>query len=238
MGLYMSGGRFCTQCEAEGFRTITFFPTVPTSCRRFTVRIEADAAFEHLLSNGNLMESGDLPDGPPLRRLERPLPQAQLPVRPGGRRAGRAGRQLRHHERPHGGAAVFVDPGHAGARRLRPGRAQALDEVGRGGLRPRVRPRPVHDRRRARLQLRGHGEQGAEHLQLLAAAGRSADRHRHGLRAHRERRRPRIFPQLDRQPHHLPRLVPAVPEGRPDRLPRPELLAPTCAATPSSGSRT
>ncbi len=35
---------------------------------------------------------------------------------------------------------------------------------------------------------------------------------------------PRIFPQLDRQPHHLPRLVPAVPEGRPDRLPRPELL--------------
>ncbi len=30
MGLYMSGGRFCTQCEAEGFRTITFFPTAPT----------------------------------------------------------------------------------------------------------------------------------------------------------------------------------------------------------------
>jgi aminopeptidase N len=62
-GLYMSGGRFCTQCEAEGFRKITFWPDRPDVLSRFTVRIEADAAFEHLLSNGNLTESGDLPDG-------------------------------------------------------------------------------------------------------------------------------------------------------------------------------
>jgi aminopeptidase N len=62
-GLYMSGGRFCTQCEAEGFRKITFWPDRPDVLSRFTVRIEADNAFEHLLSNGNLIESGDLPDG-------------------------------------------------------------------------------------------------------------------------------------------------------------------------------
>ncbi|HEY8571635.1 aminopeptidase N [Phenylobacterium sp.] len=62
-GLYMSGGRFCTQCEAEGFRKITFWPDRPDVLSRFTVRIEADKAFRHLLSNGNLMEQGELPGG-------------------------------------------------------------------------------------------------------------------------------------------------------------------------------
>ena len=62
-GLYMSGGRFCTQCEAEGFRKITFWPDRPDVLSRFTVRIEAEEAFHHLLSNGNLMESGLLPGG-------------------------------------------------------------------------------------------------------------------------------------------------------------------------------
>lgn len=62
-GLYMSGGRFCTQCEAEGFRKITFWPDRPDVLARFTVRIEADRRFQHLLSNGNLMETGELPGG-------------------------------------------------------------------------------------------------------------------------------------------------------------------------------
>ena len=62
-GLYMSGGRFCTQCEAEGFRKITWYPDRPDVLSRFTVRIEADKAFRHLLSNGNLLEAGDLPGG-------------------------------------------------------------------------------------------------------------------------------------------------------------------------------
>ncbi|OYX69493.1 MAG: aminopeptidase N [Caulobacter sp. 32-67-35] len=60
MGLYMSGGRFCTQCEAEGFRTITYFPDRPDVLSRYTVRIEADEAFSYLLSNGNLWEGGEL----------------------------------------------------------------------------------------------------------------------------------------------------------------------------------
>ena len=63
-GLYMSAGRFCTQCEAEGFRKITYWPDRPDVLSRFTVRVAADkAAFPRLLSNGNLVGGGDLPGG-------------------------------------------------------------------------------------------------------------------------------------------------------------------------------
>jgi aminopeptidase N len=63
-GLYISGGRFCTQCEAEGFRKITFWPDRPDVLSRFTVRMQADkAVYPRLLANGNLMDSGDLSNG-------------------------------------------------------------------------------------------------------------------------------------------------------------------------------
>ena len=62
-GLYMSGGRFCTQCEAEGFRAITFALDRPDVLSRYSVRIEADKSLPTLLSNGNLVEQGDLPNG-------------------------------------------------------------------------------------------------------------------------------------------------------------------------------
>jgi aminopeptidase N len=63
-GLYMSAGRFCTQCEAEGFRKITWFADRPDVLSRFTVRIEGDkAAYPRLLSNGNLVEAGELDGG-------------------------------------------------------------------------------------------------------------------------------------------------------------------------------
>ena len=62
-GLYMSSGRFCTQCEAEGFRKITWFADRPDVLSRFTVRMEASKAFGRLLSNGNLVEAGELPGG-------------------------------------------------------------------------------------------------------------------------------------------------------------------------------
>jgi aminopeptidase N len=59
-GLYMSGGRFCTQCEAEGFRAITYFLDRPDVLARYAVRIEADKSYPTLLSNGNLIERGEL----------------------------------------------------------------------------------------------------------------------------------------------------------------------------------
>ncbi|VAV97349.1 Membrane alanine aminopeptidase N [hydrothermal vent metagenome] len=62
-GLYMSGGRFCTQCEAQGFRRITYYPDRPDVMSRFTVRVEADKAFPTLLSNGNLLEKGQMEGG-------------------------------------------------------------------------------------------------------------------------------------------------------------------------------
>jgi len=56
-GLYTSNGMFCTQCEAEGFRKITFYPDRPDVMAPFTVRIESDLPV--LLSNGNPIAQGD-----------------------------------------------------------------------------------------------------------------------------------------------------------------------------------
>ena len=55
-GLYISGGIYTTQCEAEGFRRITYYPDRPDILTAFTVRIESDKPV--LLSNGNLINSG------------------------------------------------------------------------------------------------------------------------------------------------------------------------------------
>ncbi|WP_066700741.1 aminopeptidase N [Sphingobium amiense] len=64
MGLYASGGLLCTQCEAEGFRRITFFPDRPDVLSRYRVRMVADkSAYPILLANGDPVESGDLGDG-------------------------------------------------------------------------------------------------------------------------------------------------------------------------------
>jgi aminopeptidase N len=64
MGLYVSQGTFFTQCEAEGFRRITYFLDRPDVMASYTVTLRADKAkFPVLLSNGNLVEQGDLADG-------------------------------------------------------------------------------------------------------------------------------------------------------------------------------
>ncbi|WP_412554232.1 aminopeptidase N [Shimia sp. MIT1388] len=58
-GLYMSNGMYCTQCEAEGFRKITYYPDRPDVMATFTVRIEGDVEnTPELLSNGNGDEYG------------------------------------------------------------------------------------------------------------------------------------------------------------------------------------
>ncbi len=62
-GLYKSKDGYFTQCEAEGFRRITFYPDRPDVMARFACTIEADRArFPQLLSNGNLVETGDAPN--------------------------------------------------------------------------------------------------------------------------------------------------------------------------------
>ncbi len=63
-GLYISGGRICTQCEAEGFRRITYWPDRPDVMSRFHVTLTADkAAYPILLSNGTPGKAGDTADG-------------------------------------------------------------------------------------------------------------------------------------------------------------------------------
>ncbi|MBI1327265.1 MAG: aminopeptidase N [Alphaproteobacteria bacterium] len=63
-GLYMSQGIYCTQCEAEGFRRITYYIDRPDNMATFTTRIEADKkTLPVLLSNGDLVEEGELPEG-------------------------------------------------------------------------------------------------------------------------------------------------------------------------------
>ena len=75
-GLYKSSGMFCTQCEAEGFRCITYFPDRPDVMARFRTRVEADKTrYPILLSNGNDVEKGDLADGRHFVTWEDPFPK-------------------------------------------------------------------------------------------------------------------------------------------------------------------
>ena len=75
-GLYTSGGGFFTQCEAEGFRRITFFLDRPDVMAEYSVLIRASkAAYPVLLSNGNLVEQGDLDNGRHFARWHDPFPK-------------------------------------------------------------------------------------------------------------------------------------------------------------------
>ncbi|MEW8404739.1 MAG: aminopeptidase N [Candidatus Thiodiazotropha taylori] len=75
-GLYQSGKMYCTQCEAEGFRRITYFPDRPDVMASFDTTIIADkAAYPVLLSNGNCVQQQDLPEGRHQVRWEDPFPK-------------------------------------------------------------------------------------------------------------------------------------------------------------------
>ncbi len=64
MGLYRAGATYCTQCEPEGFRRITYFIDRPDVMAVYTTRVEADKAEAPvLLSNGNLVAQGEVPGG-------------------------------------------------------------------------------------------------------------------------------------------------------------------------------
>lgn len=76
-GLYTSGGKFCTQCEAEGFRKITYYLDRPDVMSEFKVRIEADKkAYPLLLSNGNSIANGSLDDGRHFSQWHDPFPKS------------------------------------------------------------------------------------------------------------------------------------------------------------------
>ncbi len=75
-GLYLSGGLLTTQCEAEGFRKITYFPDRPDVLARYTVTIEADGEkYPVLLSNGNLVAEEELANNRRRVRWQDPFPK-------------------------------------------------------------------------------------------------------------------------------------------------------------------
>jgi len=75
-GLFVSRGNFFTQCEAEGFRRITYFPDRPDVMAIYTVTLRADAhSYPVLLANGNLVEQGKLADGRHFARWHDPFPK-------------------------------------------------------------------------------------------------------------------------------------------------------------------
>jgi len=75
-GLYKSGNAFCTQCEAEGFRRITYFLDRPDNLAKFTTKITADKkAYPYMLSNGNKCASGNLEGDQHWVKWEDPFPK-------------------------------------------------------------------------------------------------------------------------------------------------------------------
>ena len=96
-GLYRSGTMFCTQCEAEGFRRITYFPDRPDVMARYKTRIEADS--ERL--SGFAFQRESPPDRRPARRktccrLGGSLPQTELPLCHSCRKSRMPGRPFHH----------------------------------------------------------------------------------------------------------------------------------------------
>ncbi|WP_455206151.1 aminopeptidase N [Kaarinaea lacus] len=75
-GLYTSGGNFCTQCEAEGFRRITYMYDRPDVMAKYTTYIVANKfKYPELLSNGNLIDSGELDNDKHFAKWEDPHPK-------------------------------------------------------------------------------------------------------------------------------------------------------------------
>ncbi|PHM37922.1 aminopeptidase N [Xenorhabdus innexi] len=75
-GLYVSGDALCTQCEAEGFRNITYYLDRPDVLARFTTRLTADKSrYPFLLSNGNRIEQGELSDDRHWVKWQDPFPK-------------------------------------------------------------------------------------------------------------------------------------------------------------------
>ena len=209
----------------KAFAASPISSTGPDVMARYTTTIVADKArYPVLLSNGNPAGAGDLPGGRHWAKWVDPHPKPSylFALVAGDLVAVRD--QFHDALGPRGGAGDLGAARRRGQMRPCDGIAEKGDALGRGDVRPRIRSRCLQHRRGQRLQHGGDGEQGPQHLQHPLCAGEARHRDRHRLPEYRSGHRSRIFPQLDRQPRHLPRLVPAVAEGRADGLSRPGIL--------------
>ncbi|MEE7456748.1 aminopeptidase N [Methylorubrum populi] len=115
MGLYRSGGVYCTQCEADGFRRITYFLDRPDVLSVYTTRIEAEReAAPILLGNGNPVEAGEIPGtGRHFAVWHDPLPKPAYLFALVGGRLDRVAKRFTTMEDRAVEIAVYVEPGKA-----------------------------------------------------------------------------------------------------------------------------
>jgi len=113
MGLYLSSGNYCTQCEAEGFRRITYFLDRPDVLAVYTTRIEADQAEAPvLLGNGNPVESGSIEGtGRHYAVWHDPFPKPSYLFALVGGRLGRVAKRFTTMSGREVEIAVYVEPG-------------------------------------------------------------------------------------------------------------------------------
>jgi aminopeptidase N len=112
MGLYRSSGAYCTQCEAEGFRRITYFPDRPDVMSVFTTRITADEAEAPvLLGNGDLVETGTLEGARHFAVWHDPHPKPCYLFALVGGRLGRVGGTFTTRSGRKVELGIYVEPG-------------------------------------------------------------------------------------------------------------------------------
>ncbi len=113
MGLYRSGGNYCTQCEAEGFRRITYFLDRPDVLAVYTTRIEAERdEAPILLGNGNLVESGAVEGtGRHFAVWHDPHPKPSYLFALVGGRLGKVGKSFTTMSGRQVEIAIYVEPG-------------------------------------------------------------------------------------------------------------------------------
>ena len=231
-GLYISNGMYCTQCEAQGFRHITYYPDRPDVMAPFRVRIEGDAPV--LLSNGNPAGSG-----PGWSEWHDPWPKPAylFALVAGDLRAQRDGFTTMSGRRVD--LAVWTRPGADEGRG-----AFALDALKRSMRWDEVTYGREYDLSVFNIVAVDDANMGAmenkglnifNSAAVLASPETATD-------ANYERiegiDRARVLPQLDRQSRHLPRLVPALPQGRVSPSSVTSSSARALGAAPSSGSTT
>ena len=153
---------------------------------RCTLRADK-AAYPVLLSNGNLVEQGELDGGRHFAKWHDPFPKPSylFALVAADLVGARAAHPLALGQRPP--AAGLRAPRRPRQDRARDELAGRLGRLGRGALRPGARPRALHDRRRRRLQHGRDGEQGPQHLQHQVRAGQPGHRDRRRLRGDRDR---------------------------------------------------
>ena len=209
----------------------------------YTVTLRADKAkYPVLLANGNLVEQGDLDDGRHYAKWHDPFPKpSYLFALVAGDLVAREQRIRARSGREHL-LQVYVRRGdldkteHAMNSLV----ASVLWDEARFNLAldlERFMIVAVEDFNMGAMENKGLNLFNTKYVLANPATATDAD-----SPGDRGRRRPRVLPQLDRQPHHLPRLVPAVAEGRADGVPRPGVLSRTWPTAPrrarSSASRT